>query len=124
MFLDETPAQDAAPAAPAPVEDDFSTISFDEPKAEIAPPAAPPVMPVESPAPVFAVPQPSPAAAPAPQPEAPAVAAAGSLDEAQLRALLSTVSREVIEKIVWEVVPDLAEIIIKEEIRKLKAGIA
>jgi hypothetical protein len=29
-----------------------------------------------------------------------------------------------IEKIVWEVVPDLAETIIREEIRKLKAGIA
>jgi hypothetical protein len=59
-----------------------------------------------------------------PQPAAPAATATGSLDEAQLRALLSTVSREVIERIVWEVVPDLAEIIIKEEIRKLKAGIA
>jgi CheY-like chemotaxis protein len=126
MILEETPLRAAAPAAPVPVvEDDFSTITFDEPKAEVAPPAAPPIIPVEPPAPVFAAPQPPPVAVAAPpQPAAPAATASGSLDEAQLRALLSTVSREVIERIVWEVVPDLAEIIIKEEIRKLKAGIA
>ena len=51
-------------------------------------------------------------------------AAPATIDEAQLKALLSNVSREIIEKIVWEIVPDLAERIIKEEIRKLKAGIA
>ena len=28
-------------------------------------------------------------------------------------------SREVIEKVVWEVVPDLAETLIREEIRRL-----
>jgi hypothetical protein len=43
--------------------------------------------------------------------------------EEQLRAILSQLSREVIERIVWEVVPDLAETIIREEIRKLKEGI-
>lgn len=52
-----------------------------------------------------------------------AIPATVALDEGQLRALLATVSREVIEKIVWEVVPDLAETIIKEEIRKIKEGI-
>jgi len=30
-------------------------------------------------------------------------------------------SREVIERVVWEVVPELAEVIIKEEIRRLTA---
>jgi hypothetical protein len=50
-------------------------------------------------------------------------AAAPSLSEAQLVAAISKVSREVIERIVWEVVPDLAEALIKEEIRKLKAGL-
>ena len=30
-------------------------------------------------------------------------------------------SREVIERVVWEVVPDLAEVLIKEEIRRLTA---
>jgi CheY-like chemotaxis protein len=83
--------------------------------------AAAPVF--EAAAPVFeAAPQSAPLAAP--EPAAPAVAPAGPLDEAQLKSLLSSVSREVIERIVWEVVPDLAETIIKEEIRKLKAGIA
>jgi len=56
--------------------------------------------------------------------EAPAAAAEPrSLSEAELVAALSKVSKEVIERIVWEVVPDLAEVLIKEEIRKLKAGI-
>jgi CheY-like chemotaxis protein len=62
-----------------------------------------------------AIPQVSPA-----QPAAPA---SFTLSEADLVAALSRVSREVIERIVWEVVPDLAEVLIKEEIRKLKAGI-
>ncbi len=52
-----------------------------------------------------------------------AIPATVALDEAQLKALLASVSREVIEKIVWEVVPDLAETIIKEEIRKIKEGL-
>jgi CheY-like chemotaxis protein len=49
--------------------------------------------------------------------------AAPALSEADLVAALSRISKEVIERIVWEVVPDLAEALIKEEIRKLKAGI-
>jgi CheY-like chemotaxis protein len=52
----------------------------------------------------------------------PAAVAAGLTDE-QLAAAISRISRDVIEKIVWEVVPDLAEILIKEEIRKIKAGL-
>lgn len=43
-----------------------------------------------------------------------------TLSEDQLRAALSKVSREIIEKIVWEVVPDMAEILIKEEIKRLQ----
>lgn len=46
-----------------------------------------------------------------------------ALNESELVAAISKISREVIERIVWEVVPDLAEALIKEEIRKLKAGI-
>lgn len=45
-----------------------------------------------------------------------------SLSEAQIREILSSLSREMIERIVWEVVPDLAEVLIKEEIKKLKSG--
>lgn len=58
---------------------------------------------------------------------APVVTAAqeppATLTEAQITAILSNLSREVIERIVWEVVPDLAEVLIKEEIRKLKGGL-
>ncbi len=45
-----------------------------------------------------------------------------AISEEQMAALISRISREVIEKIVWEVVPDLAETLIKEEIRKMKEG--
>ena len=44
------------------------------------------------------------------------------LNEEQLTALVGKISRDIIEKIVWEVVPDLAERIISEEIRKIKEG--
>lgn len=54
----------------------------------------------------------------------PQVAAAAegtvSCSEEQLAAAIAKVSREIIERIVWEVVPDLAETLIKEEIRKIK----
>lgn len=52
---------------------------------------------------------------------APALAAV-ALTEEQLQTMVSKISREVIERIVWEVVPDLAEVLIKEEIRKIKEG--
>lgn len=132
----------AAPTASAniPLEEDFSTISFDEPQpappvppvqpaAAPVPPPAPPIAPAPpamEPVPVVAaavVPEPI-APPPAPQAAAQAATAAipDSLSEEQLKQLLSKVSRDVIEKIVWEVVPDLAEAIIREEIRKIKEG--
>jgi hypothetical protein len=40
------------------------------------------------------------------------------LTEAQIQGVLS-LSREVVEKVVWEVVPVLAETLIKEELRRL-----
>jgi CheY-like chemotaxis protein len=116
-----------------PVEEPFSfepeaaaqTIPF---IAEIAEPIAPiiPVVPVVPVAPVVAQQAPS---APVFQPQASEVAphavqpAPFALSEADLVAALSKVSRELIERIIWEVVPDLAEVLIKEEIKKLKAGI-
>jgi CheY-like chemotaxis protein len=45
-----------------------------------------------------------------------------ALTEEQLRAAISLVSKDVIERIVWEIVPDLAEAMIKEAIRKIKEG--
>jgi hypothetical protein len=60
--------------------------------------------------------------------ELPAPAVSGeqeiiSFTEQQLAAAISRISREIIEKIAWEVVPDLAETLIKEEIRKIKEGL-
>jgi len=45
-----------------------------------------------------------------------------AMTEEQLRAAIALVSKDVIERIVWEVVPDLAEAMIKEAIRKIKEG--
>jgi CheY-like chemotaxis protein len=45
-----------------------------------------------------------------------------ALTEEQLREALAAASKDVIERIVWEVVPDLAEVLIKEAIRKIKEG--
>lgn len=45
-----------------------------------------------------------------------------ALTEEQLREALASASKEVIERIVWEVVPDLAEVLIKEAIRQIKEG--
>jgi CheY-like chemotaxis protein len=44
------------------------------------------------------------------------------LSEEHLSAIIAQISKELIEKIAWEVVPDLAEVIIREEIRKIKQG--
>jgi hypothetical protein len=49
-------------------------------------------------------------------------AAPVAMTEEQLKAALASVSKDVIERIVWEVVPDLAEAMIKEAIRKIKEG--
>ena len=46
-----------------------------------------------------------------------------SLTEEQLKAAITSASKEVIERIVWEVVPDLAEALIREAIRKIKEGV-
>jgi len=45
-----------------------------------------------------------------------------AMSEEQLRAAISLVSKDIIERIVWEIVPDLAEAMIKEAIRKIKEG--
>jgi CheY-like chemotaxis protein len=44
------------------------------------------------------------------------------IDEVQLRSIISNISGEVIERIVREVVPGIAEELIMEEIRKIKEG--
>ncbi|BET58452.1 response regulator [Geobacter sp. 60473] len=69
-----------------------------------------------------APPAPSTSAVPAVEPVAPGPGTI-TLTEEQLASAISRISREVIERIAWEVVPELAETIIKEEIRKIKEGL-
>lgn len=93
-----------------PVEE--QTFEFQEQVAE-PPPAVieesqPVAMPQDEPVPVVA----------------PVAAAAGAvtLSDEQLKQALMSVSKETIERIVWEVVPDLAESLIKETIRRITEG--
>ncbi len=115
--------QPAEPRPPAEPEMGFGGLDFAAP-----PPPAPIELPEETGeepelAPMHAfVPPPEkvghkPAAAPlAPSPT---VSRAGDGGEALLREALSKASLEVIERIVWEVVPQLAETIIRENIERL-----
>ena len=66
-------------------------------------------------APALAAPSPAFAAEPAPAPPA-------ELSEEQLTALVARISKDIIERIAWEVVPDLAENIIRDEVRRIKEG--
>ncbi len=56
------------------------------------------------------------------EPSSIAPVATPALSEDQLRAAIAAASKDVIERIVWEVVPDLAEALIREAIRKIKEG--
>ena len=133
-----------APAAPAPMaarpgeRPRVQTLAYGA--AQIpnipAPPAQAAPRPMASavprqPAPAPVTPQPA-EVAPAPRPVAPAMSVTSNgataefaqklgglgLTPAQIEGVLS-LSREVVEKVVWEVVPTLAETIIKEEIKRL-----
>jgi CheY-like chemotaxis protein len=121
------PAPPAPPAVPKPAAPGRAggTIAFGAPSPAPAQPAAPAAQPAPPAAPP-AAPRPAPAAA------APNVAAAASAASADLASKLDdlgltpeqmqgvlALSREVVERVVWEVVPDLAETLIKEEIRRL-----
>ncbi|HEX9022343.1 MAG TPA: response regulator [Geobacteraceae bacterium] len=94
--------QAAVPPLPAGPEFELQFATEDQyvPVAEAAPVVAPPVAP-----PVYA-----------------ATGSELSLSEEQLAALVSRISRDILERIAWEVVPDLAERIIREEIQKIKDG--
>ena len=96
-----------------------------------APSVTPPVPSFSPPPPVAAAPAPAPAApsfAPSPASSA-AVSAAVSSAVAQKMAAISArgpeyeaiakLSREVIEQVVWEIVPELAEVIIRQEVDRL-----
>ena len=64
-----------------------------------------------------APPAPAPAAPPAPA--GPPTAGAAELLSARMPANLDAATRELIEKVVWEVVPELAETLIREELARL-----
>jgi DNA-binding response OmpR family regulator len=115
------PAMAAKPPVRATVGFGASPLAAAKP-AVVAPAAAKP-----APAPSAAAPAPAPAAA-APTAASTAVAAAAAsvapklegmgLTPDQVTAILS-LTKEVVERVVWEVVPDLAETIIREEIQRL-----
>ena len=104
------PASGAAPMPPKPV---APPMAAKAPAPVAAPPPPPP------PAPVAHAPAPSPAQGIAAQTNglAPKLASMG-LTQAQIEGVLA-LSRELIEQVVWEVVPQLAETLIKEEIARL-----
>ncbi|MGD0584410.1 MAG: response regulator [Oryzomonas sp.] len=136
----EEPGQEAVqpPAAPEstgsqwiPVEEqtfefaEESAPAFSEPSLPVREAAFGDISPAESAQraePVQAAPHDMPVSepfiAPIPVVEEPAAA----LSEEQLRAAITGASREVIERIVWEIVPDLAEAMIRDAILKIQEG--
>lgn len=117
------PSAPAAVPAPPPFTPAAATRSADAPRSqtltmgsEPPPPATPKRQSVAEPLP----------AAPARMPHVGAAVSAGmseklsglGLTAAQSEAVLA-LSREVVERVVWEVVPDLAEAIIREELKRL-----
>ena len=128
-FEEKDAAELLEPAAEPSVEESmFGDVEFEaapaEPEAEEAAPVleAPAVAvepeEVEFEEPALTVPEPAVAAV-----AAPVVAAAPvEMSEEQLRAAIAGASREIVERIVWEIVPDLAEVMIREAIEKIKRG--
>jgi len=127
-----TPETAPAPApAAAPADDDWSDLTSSATSPLAAPEpielggaeAEPELAPMHEFVPPAATTGHAPAAAPArtsPTAAPPVTAtAAGGSGEAALRAALAGVSREVIERVVWEVVPQLAETIIRENLDRL-----
>jgi CheY-like chemotaxis protein len=110
----------ATPTAPRPVVPRFS------------PPAAAPAMPSPVPRRAPTPVPPSVAMGPiAPAPSAPMAAMVSSLVDQKVSAIaargpeyeaIAKLSREIIEQVVWEVVPELAETIIRQEIDRLAAA--
>lgn len=146
-FVEETAPPQTIMAQSAPIEESaFGDIAFES---EVPAPSTPAFADFSQPAPVFEVPavpaapvfevpsEPAapfvPLADPTPPvlaseevvPAEPAIteSAPVTLTEEQLKAAISSASKEVIERIVWEVVPDLAEALIREAIRKIKQGV-
>lgn len=121
------PVPPPTPPAPPAAKAQLEVVEDDDPVIELSPPPAAKRVPSKKPAPKRSAP---PAAPVAPAAVAPAAAAtasgsalAGKLDalglsKEQVEAVLA-LSRDVVEQVVWEVVPDMAETMIREELRRL-----
>lgn len=144
-LLDTAPEPPAAPAwsAPAEPEPAWSAPAEEQPETpapEAEPPAvwsepaaeeeAPAMEPVPEPE---QEPEPEPAwSAPAVEPAAPAIAAAaasigvGELTKEQIdaiaRRVIEMMSEDVVRKIAWEVVPEVADMIVRERIKELESA--
>jgi len=108
-------APTAAPVAPAAPSAPLSGSALGDLGVESAP--AQPAAPAAPAAPAPAAPAVAAAAqAPVVEQATQAVAAAGTGDSPEA---ISAAARDIIEKVVWEVVPELAETLIREEIQRL-----
>lgn len=135
LSFEGAPPAPGAPAPPGPQPPAPSALSRTSPSAAAFTPQGPPT--AQPPVPIQAAPTVVPVHAPAPAAPSPRVAEtpgaaaaaavngrlAAKLDELgltsqQVEAVLA-LSREVVERVVWEVVPHLAEVMIKEEISRL-----
>jgi CheY-like chemotaxis protein len=132
-------ARPVPPSAPAPViPPPLAAFAPSPPPSAPVPPLPPraPMAPTPVP-PAAAVPQTptrrsaSMAAVPIPPTPGPLVAAVSSVIDQKIAAIaargreyeaIAKLSREIIEQVVWEVVPELAEVIIKQEIDRLVAS--
>jgi CheY-like chemotaxis protein len=122
-FEEETPVELSTPAAE---ENTFGDVEFETVSGEIEAEETVPFTPVPLPVPEIELePEEVVFAEPATPVVVPTVTAAPveTVTEDQLRAAIAGASREVIERIVWEVVPDLAEVMIRDAIEKIKRGI-
>ena len=127
-----TPAATAAPKPPPSTAVRARTATLAYAPGPPGPPPTPGARPAPPPPAAAATPPPTPSIRkPAPPSAAEAASAASAnlaerlkaldLTAHQIQAVLA-LSREVVEQVVWEVVPDLAETIIREEIRRLTSG--
>lgn len=113
----------------------FPRMTFEELEKSAAPPppampepaveTAPPPPPAMEEMPFKHEPEPRPVEEPAQPQPAPAAAAAGELTDEQIdriaRRVVQLISEQVVRNIAWEVIPDLAETVVKERIRQLES---
>jgi CheY-like chemotaxis protein len=118
----EAPLQESTGSQWIPVEEETFEFEQEYPVEQSAPAVEVPEPAFEAAAASSLITEPEPVVEQAAAIATVAAAAPPALTEEQLREALAAASKDVIERIVWEVVPDLAEMLIKEAIRKIKEG--